>query len=71
MTLLKGRNFQKNYIKKNYFSGMMTILVGLCVANIKDILKQKEDFKLAKMVTNIQSIGKLIIRKPKKYRTNS
>ena len=51
---------------------MMTILVGLCVANIKDILKQKEDFKLAKMVINIQSIGKLIkSRKPQKYRTNS
>ena len=49
----------------------MTILVGLCVANIKDILKQKEDFKLAKMVINIQSIGKLIIRKPKKYRVKS
>ena len=32
--------------------GVMNVLIGLCVANIKDILMQKEDFKLASMILN-------------------
>ena len=30
----------------------MNILIGLCVANIKDIMMQKEDFKLGQMIIN-------------------
>ena len=32
--------------------GAMNILIGLCVANIKDIMMQKEDFKLGQMILN-------------------
>ena len=32
--------------------GAMNILIGLCVANIKDIMMQKEDFKLGQMIIN-------------------
>ena len=32
--------------------GVMNILIGLCVANIKDIMMQKEDFKLGQMIIN-------------------
>ena len=32
--------------------GVMNILIGLCVANIKDNLLQKEDFKLSQMILN-------------------
>lgn len=31
---------------------VMNILIGLCVANVKDILMQKEDFKLGQMILN-------------------
>ena len=32
--------------------GAMNVLIGLCVANIKDIMMQKEDFKLGQMIIN-------------------
>ena len=43
-----------------YFSAMMNILIGICVANIKDILQQKEDFKLAKMISNALAIEEAV-----------
>ena len=39
---------------------MMNILIGICVANIKDILQQKEDFKLAKMISNALAIEEAV-----------
>ena len=56
-------------VTKTYlFLGMMNILIGLCVANIKDILKQKEDFKLAKMVMNNQTIEEAILEMSKMFK---
>ena len=43
-----------------YFSAIMNILIGICVANIKDILQQKEDFKLAKMISNALAIEEAV-----------
>ena len=41
--------------------GAMNILIGLCIANIKDILMQKEDFKLGQMILNNIQIEETIL----------
>lgn len=30
----------------------LNIMIGICVANVKDMLSQKEDYKLGQMVLN-------------------
>ena len=41
--------------------GVMNVLIGLCLANIKDILLQKEDFKLASMILNTVELEETIL----------
>ena len=48
--------------------GVMNVLIGLCVANIKDILMQKEDFKLASMILNNLEIEETMLISAKLFR---
>lgn len=41
--------------------GIMNILIGLSIANIKDIMMQKEDFKLARMILNNKDVEDAIL----------
>ncbi len=41
--------------------GAMNILIGICLTNIKDIIMQKEDFKLGQMIINSYQTEKWLL----------